>query len=125
MLRRILLVLITGSGCFETTANECGGGGVCPQGLMCVTAGTDQLCVLPTCGNGRLDPGEPCDDGNNFSCDGCPSDCTQPCGDGIVDPGETCDDGNTTDGDGCSANCQSLESCGNGTLDPGEACDDA
>ena len=28
------------------------------------------------------------------------------CGNGTVDNGETCDDGNTTDGDGCSATCQ-------------------
>jgi cysteine-rich repeat protein len=28
------------------------------------------------------------------------------CGDGIVDSGEQCDDGNTTPGDGCSASCQ-------------------
>lgn len=28
------------------------------------------------------------------------------CGDGHIDPGEECDDGNTIDGDGCSANCQ-------------------
>jgi uncharacterized protein (TIGR03382 family) len=28
------------------------------------------------------------------------------CGNGTVDPGETCDDGNTTAGDGCSATCQ-------------------
>lgn len=27
------------------------------------------------------------------------------CGDGILDPGEECDDGNNIDGDGCSANC--------------------
>lgn len=27
------------------------------------------------------------------------------CGDGVVDPGEGCDDGNNADGDGCSANC--------------------
>jgi cysteine-rich repeat protein len=27
------------------------------------------------------------------------------CGDGFVDPGEVCDDGNTTSGDGCSATC--------------------
>jgi len=29
------------------------------------------------------------------------------CGNGTIDTGETCDDGNTTDGDGCSATCQS------------------
>jgi cysteine-rich repeat protein len=28
------------------------------------------------------------------------------CGDGVVDPGEQCDDGNTVDGDGCDANCK-------------------
>ena len=27
------------------------------------------------------------------------------CGNGVVEAGEGCDDGNTTDGDGCSANC--------------------
>lgn len=28
------------------------------------------------------------------------------CGDGIVEPGEECDDGNTIDGDGCSSECR-------------------
>jgi len=28
------------------------------------------------------------------------------CGDGMVDPGEQCDDGNTINGDGCSSTCQ-------------------
>jgi cysteine-rich repeat protein len=27
------------------------------------------------------------------------------CGDGIIDDGEQCDDGNTFDGDGCDADC--------------------
>ncbi|HMY18450.1 MAG TPA: DUF4215 domain-containing protein, partial [Polyangium sp.] len=30
------------------------------------------------------------------------------CGDGILDGGEVCDDGNTVGGDGCAANCGSL-----------------
>jgi len=30
------------------------------------------------------------------------------CGDGILDGGEVCDDGNTRDGDGCAANCLRL-----------------
>ncbi len=30
------------------------------------------------------------------------------CGDGILDGGEVCDDGNTNSGDGCSSNCKSL-----------------
>lgn len=31
------------------------------------------------------------------------------CGDGILDGGETCDDGNNKDGDGWSANCRALK----------------
>jgi cysteine-rich repeat protein len=30
------------------------------------------------------------------------------CGDGVLDGGEVCDDGNTVGGDGCAANCKSL-----------------
>lgn len=33
--------------------------------------------------------------------------CSGSCGNGILDSGEACDDGNTAPGDGCSANCQS------------------
>ncbi|MBI4412097.1 MAG: DUF4215 domain-containing protein [Deltaproteobacteria bacterium] len=34
---------------------------------------------------------------------------TGSCGDGTVDTGEECDDGNTTDGDGCQADCTNPE----------------
>lgn len=49
------------------------------------------------------------------------------CGDGTINAGEVCDDGNTVDGDGCSKNCKSNEQCGNGVVDTskGEQCDDA
>ena len=43
---------------------------------------------------------------------------------GRIDPGEVCDDGNTVGGDGCSADCKKLEVCGDGVLDVGEQCDD-
>src|SRR4029077_6654595 len=33
------------------------------------------------------------------------------CGNGIIDPGEGCDDGNTANGDGCSSQCRALENC--------------
>jgi cysteine-rich repeat protein len=49
------------------------------------------------------------------------------CGDGVVDPGEECDDGNTEGGDGCSASCAGespLAVCGNATVEAGEECDD-
>jgi cysteine-rich repeat protein len=31
--------------------------------------------------------------------------CDAVCGDGVLDPGEACDDGNASDGDGCSSHC--------------------
>jgi len=64
----------------------------------------------PYCGNGSLDPGEACDDGNQVDGDGCSANCLsdETCGNFVTDHpvGETCDDGNTEDGDGCSAVCQ-------------------
>ncbi len=81
-----------------------------------------------TCGNGVVDPGEVCDDGNQRDGDTCRWDCGQDftlCGNGVLDPGEVCDDGNREDGDACRSDCgQDLTLCGNGVLDPGEVCDD-
>src|SRR5258705_610793 len=66
----------------------------------------DNNCMPPWCGNGIVDPGEDCDDGNTVNGDACDNNCTAPrCGNGIVDPGEDCDDGNTADGDGCDSQC--------------------
>jgi uncharacterized protein (TIGR03382 family) len=76
----------------------------------------DDFCIVafdsgaPRCGDGNVDPGEQCDDGNASASDGCELDCTitpkaPACGDGILDQGEACDDGNASDGDGCQANC--------------------
>lgn len=69
------------------------------------------------CGNGLLDAGEACDDGNRVPGDGCdatctisagfecgdgsPSYCSPICGDGLVVGDETCDDVNDLAGDGC------------------------
>src|SRR5947209_5246490 len=78
----------------------------------------------PRCGNGIVDPGEQCDDGNDVNGDTCDSNCTTPaCGNGIVDSGEQCDDGNDVNGDTCDSNC-TMPACGNGIVDPGEQCDD-
>ena len=85
-----------------------------------------QTSVPGVCGNGLVELGEACDDGNTLSGDGCRSDCTiEGCGDGILDSGEQCDDGNTQAGDGCRADC-TQEVCGDGIVDnlAGEACDD-
>jgi TonB family protein len=83
----------------------------------------------PVCGNGKLERGEECDDGNTLDADGCSSTCQiEPpaCGNGKVEAGEQCDDGNLVDGDGCSSTCQreAPAVCGNGKLERGEECDD-
>lgn len=75
------------------------------------------------CGDGLIDPGEQCDDGDTAGGDGCDAACdvetgwsclgepsvcsmtTGSCGDGAIASGEDCDDGDTTGGDGCSAAC--------------------
>jgi cysteine-rich repeat protein len=63
------------------------------------------------CGNGTLEIGETCDDGNTADCDGCSATCRlERCGDGIVACGEDCDHGssNGTPGDPCSAECSEV-----------------
>jgi cysteine-rich repeat protein len=66
-------------------------------------------CAGGSCGDGVLNVGEECDDGNTDDEDGCSSTCVEEyCGDGVLQSGmgEECDDGNTDDGDGCSSNCK-------------------
>jgi len=87
-------------------------GGAFTEGIQLTDPEIDDLTAfltgLTTCGNGNVDHGEACDDGNRLSGDGCRPNCTvERCGDGIVDPGEECDDGNDRDGDGCDARCRS------------------
>src|SRR5258706_14805785 len=70
--------------------------------------GNGQTCRAncTVCGDGHVDAGETCDDGNGVNTDGCRNNCTLPfCGDGIVDSGEQCDDGNNVNGDGCNNDC--------------------
>lgn len=86
------------------------------------------------CGDGTVDTGEECDDGNTTDDDGCSATCVvelpvgSVCGNGTVEAGEQCDDGNTTPSDGCSATCQIEQQlgpvCGNGATEGTEECDD-
>jgi cysteine-rich repeat protein len=75
----------------------------------------------PACGDGILNPGEQCDDGNSSNKDNCLTICiAATCGDGFVHtkgspPFEQCDDGNVAPGDGCSPSCTT--ECGNGVID--------
>ncbi len=124
---------------------ECGN--ACAAGLVCAGGACE-----PTCGNGRLDTAEDCDDDNALSGDGCsssceleegftcagaPSQCFTTCGDGTAAGEEICDDGNADSDDGCSDACliergyvctgaPSIcgEICGDGQLVGNESCDD-
>ncbi len=91
----------------------CGADGLTTYSTPCEArdAGETNYTAGACCGNGAVELGEQCDDGNKNSGDGCSSSCQleQPvvCGNGVVEAGEQCDDGNTTSGDGCSSSCQS------------------
>ncbi|MCB9566569.1 MAG: hypothetical protein H6710_05045 [Myxococcales bacterium] len=80
------------------------------------------------CGDGKLDAGEECDDGDNNADDAaCTSTCKNAtCGDGLVQSGaEECDDGaENADTKACTAECKD-NVCGDGKLLEGvEICDD-
>lgn len=105
------------------------------------------------CGNGVLEVGEDCDDGNTTDTDGCSATCSiedgfvcrsepslcraDECGDGLVGSAETCDDANEVDGDGCDFSCSTengfectgepstcSSTCGDGRVASNEGCDD-
>jgi cysteine-rich repeat protein len=113
-----------------------------PDGTACSDGDpstTDDVCQLgictgtpttpPRCGNGALDPGEVCDDGNQVdkvhcaygvsSCTTCNSTCSavlsligQYCGDGITNGAEGCDDGaNSGTCGSCTTDCSAPATC--------------
>nr|WMV61336.1 5255 [Craspedostauros australis] len=91
--------------------------------LECVPTCEDPT-PFSSCGDGTVDPGEECDDGNKINDDSCTNQCTSAkCGDGIMQSGEECDDGNKVDNDGCTNGCK-LPKCGDGFMQAGEECDD-
>jgi fibro-slime domain-containing protein len=106
----------------------------------CMAATCDEAAAMSVCGNGVVETGETCDDGNSVPGDGCSGVCQteanytcatpgQPCtftgvvaicGDGKLEGDEGCDDGNTNSNDGCSATC-TLEA-GFTCATPGQPC---
>src|SRR3989339_888379 len=92
--------------------------------------------IFADCGNGILESGEQCDDGNYISRDGCSYSCynetyrSSYCGDGRLFIGkEECDDKNRISGDGCSSTCNNetyyVNMCGDNVTFIGfEDCDD-
>jgi cysteine-rich repeat protein len=105
--------------------NECQPdyGAICGTGTQAV----DGQCVPDVkpaaCGDGIVDAGEQCDDGNSTPGDGCFQCHIERCGNGVVDFGEECDGTANAGPYGCSSECFQIR-CGNGRLDPGEECDD-
>ncbi len=114
-------------------ADELSAGGFFPSPPNPIT-GTPQawnywsnLSVTGLCGNGVLDPGETCDDGNNLPGDCCDSNCnSEPPGTACGDPSDSeCDNPDTCDGaSSCTAN---IEPAGTACGDQGIEClvDDA
>ena len=118
-----------------------------------------QTCIYtppplpPQCGNGKLETGETCDDGNTTGGDGCSSVCAlqsgwtcnapntacvaKQCGDGILAGTEICDDGVVNTTSGCTPSCTVAPNavcpanggacvpmvCGDGKVTGTETCD--
>jgi cysteine-rich repeat protein len=84
------------------------------------------LCASAACGNGTLDTGEECDDGNLINTDACLASCRNAtCGDSYVYAGvEDCDDGNAVAGDGCESDC-TFTCAGDTECSDGELCNGA
>ncbi|MEZ4366568.1 MAG: hypothetical protein R2939_09810 [Kofleriaceae bacterium] len=151
----VVLVATMTMGCLADGPAPCADGSVCADGLACAPAGgcvdgaqlaacegladgddcllagvgagtcVDGVCRVVACGDGRLDPGEACDDGNDVDDDECTNACARPtCGDGVVSGDEACDAGAANGDDrACTSRC--LEAtCGDNLLQVGvEECD--
>ncbi len=79
-----------------------------------------------SCGNGKKDGLEQCDDGANNGKDIslCDTRCQLKCGNGIKDTGEQCDDGKNDGSYGtCRPDCKLAPYCGDGTKTAPEQCD--
>ncbi|HEX5038199.1 MAG TPA: DUF4215 domain-containing protein [bacterium] len=96
-------------------------------GLICINCELEGGGNTPSpyCGDGNVDSGEECDDGNSVNTDACTNACTDAvCGDDATGPGEECDDGNSVNTDACTNACTSAV-CGDGVTYAGfEQCDD-
>jgi cysteine-rich repeat protein len=92
-----------GSVPLEVAAQSTGGGRMRRNAIQLVCEPNRAVC-----GNGTIEIGEQCDDGNTDACDGCSPACRpETCGDGVVACGEECDAGaaNGTPASDCSATC--------------------
>jgi len=100
--------------CKTNTLGQCGADLVTYTVLedcsgRCVETTGSADCAPDRCGDGRVQTGEACDDGNGDDTDTCTNRCTKAvCGDGSLYADlEKCDDGNAVAGDSCSVVCGS------------------
>ena len=113
------VLLACGPESVECDGFTCPSGQVCDnENSRCLMDGQQQACV-------NLADDDDCIFNGNGVCDNGAC-IVATCGDELVEPGEMCDDGNRVSGDGCSDDCKSNEECGNGVFDflEGEACED-
>ncbi|MBI3783441.1 MAG: DUF4215 domain-containing protein [Deltaproteobacteria bacterium] len=114
----------TATGTASNTPTPTGTPTISPTSTTTSTPTSSPTVTPLPCGNGMLNTGEQCDDGNRVNGDGCDNNCTfTACGNGIVTAPEQCDDGNRVNGDGCDNNC-TFTACGNGIVTAPEQCDD-
>ncbi len=180
--RTLATLLLVTSGCGESKpapagvtaeGDVCRASDECQPGLLCVDSICRKLCggqsecralsqvcrdgvcmerTTSGCGDGFVEPGELCDDGDlavgdgcddtcsveaGWTCTGAPSSCSTECGDGVIAGIEECDDDDIDGGDGCSAmclvelgfSCTGMPSactpgCGDSVVVGNEECDD-
>jgi cysteine-rich repeat protein len=118
------LLLIVGA-CLRVPAEESGTSSTSVGGSETGETSEPTTTTVGSCGDGMLDEGEECDDGNEVDEDGCPSGAVggckaAVCGDGVVWAGQEACDG----GEGCTESCEEKGVCGNGKVEAGEGCDD-
>ncbi|MDP2631877.1 MAG: IPT/TIG domain-containing protein [Candidatus Uhrbacteria bacterium] len=121
----------------RTCADDVSAGGSCTWEQE--NWGTLNCVAIGSCGDGTVDDGEECDDGNEDSSDDCTNECTSNvCGDGYLYAGiEDCDEG-LENGEVCSSSyestctycsdsCRLLTTsgsfCGDGVINGDEFCD--
>ncbi len=122
----------TGTACNTDTAGDIDSAS-CASGNCDVTGNASPgICeTLLTCGNGILEVGEGCDDGNTADGDTCSASCLLETGSACnaAAPGATGNASCASDicdvaGNAAPGICEDADTCGNGALEAGEGCDD-
>src|SRR5262245_19488148 len=102
-------------GCIEPSLVVCDDGTACPIGYTCTANGCRSPAQIEAC-EGHAE-GELCaTSAGQGTCRASACEVSS-CGNGRVEGADVCDDGNLTAGDGCNGTCSSTEVCGNGIVE--------